>query len=146
MQWTILQTGQRNIAPGRPKPGQGHAGSGARLPWRAGPTGQGPRPAEMVSGGVGHPIKGAPTIGGRLLPLDVTARGETLAGAGGHRASPRDLLRPRRGHRATRRTPVISTRGGRGGLGAGKQFTHARPKWRAPGFIGVLTLVLLDPR
>jgi hypothetical protein len=85
-------------------------------------------------------------VGGRLLPLDTTARGETLAGVGGRRASPRDLLRPRRGHGATRRTPVISARGGRGGLGAGKQFTRARPKRRAPGFVGVLTPVLLDPR
>jgi hypothetical protein len=32
-----------------------------------------------------------------------------------------------------RRTLVISTRGGKGGLGAGKQFVRARPKWFAPG-------------
>jgi hypothetical protein len=146
MQWTVFQTGRRNTTPGRPKPGHGHAGSSTRLPWRAGPAGQGPWPAETVSGGVGRPIKGASTAGGRLLPLDATAWGETLAGTGRRRASPRDLLRPRRGHGATRRTPVISTRGGRGGLGTGKQFVCARPKRWAPGFIGVLTPVLLNPR
>jgi hypothetical protein len=47
--------------------------------------------AEAVSGGIGRPIKRASTAGRASSSSGREARGETLAGPGSHRGSPRDV-------------------------------------------------------
>jgi hypothetical protein len=70
------------------------------------------RATETVRGIGSRPIKGRSTAPAHLLPLATTDTGKTLAGASGHRGSPRGILRGRRQVGATRRTPATSTRGG----------------------------------